>query len=332
MNNVRFYKEMSCLRCVDIKCQVITPIINYGVNSIEPALREASLKGMLRYWWRAITTWDNTEDMFKYESRLFGDSQGIQGKSPLKIKIELEKVQKSNDDKFAYPLKPHDKQNPVKKNAFPPEQYFNVKFFINENLLNKDIISANDYEELIKNLMIATFILGGIGKRTRRGYGSSIIKEINGTKLNLHYNNIGDELVDYLNRICKIVHKREFYQKIDNQVIINTSGIATKYPTIQKIELGTRSYNNYDSLLQRISYKSHEIKRKYSNKYIVLGNINFNIKGKEYQRYGSPIYVSAYKLNDNLYPIITTLSMPENFIRKFPKNADAEKEFKGAIL
>lgn len=325
---------MGCLKCLDLKCKVITPIMNYGINVKIPELREASLKGMIRYWWRAITTWDDTKEMYKYESMLFGDSKGVKGKSPLRIKFKV------NDTiTCKYALRPHKEYERERTKIIgycPEAQYYMIKLCIDETLLDKDFfeytnLTSDMYVELIKDLMVVAFILGGLGKRTRRGYGSSVIEEIDGSILQIDEHNVGQVLVNALNSISKKVRKKEIYQLRDTNTIINVSGIKTYYPSIQKIEIGKRKFSDYDTLLKMISKKSHDIKYKFNT--LALGNINYTYNKFKINRYASPIYVSTYQFNNHLYPIITTLAMPYD-IKKIltEEDYDAQNEFRGEIL
>ncbi|SHO81241.1 CRISPR-associated RAMP Cmr1 [hydrothermal vent metagenome] len=36
------------------ECETITPIFMYGADATIPELRPASIKGVMRFWWRAI--------------------------------------------------------------------------------------------------------------------------------------------------------------------------------------------------------------------------------------------------------------------------------------
>lgn len=274
----------------EIKCKVITPTFLYGADSKTLELRESSIKGIMRYWWRAITAWEDTSKMYQKESELFGDSNDIVGKSPFRIKVELRK-----NDFGKYYLLPH-KQKAL-TSAFMPGTVFTIKLFSKLDL------------SIYRNIFIATVILGGFGKRSRRGFGSFVIESID------EKDYVIPELDVYLAGLLNEINGIKQYELYNNKTkaIRNVLEKNIEYPTINIIEFG-KQYSNYEILVKRIGESSHV------NCNDVLGYA----RGKT--RLASPIYVSAYMRNNQLIPIITSLWT------KSTKDLHFQQAFKEAIL
>ena len=143
--------------------------------------------------------------------------------------------------------------------------FFN--FDINLNF-NEKIMSQQELEELFK----VTFLLGGFGKRSRRGFGSVRIISID-----------NKPALDSLKKIE------------DFMTSVLTTGTLPPYPVIQNIEIGNAN-KTYEHLLITIGESSH------NNKHDSIG---FAYKQK---RLASPIYTSVIEDKGIFYPIITTLN------------------------
>jgi len=59
----------------------------YGADGRKPELRSSEVKGMMRFWWRAISADDNIENLIKDETEIFGGLGEEQGKSKVIIKV-----------------------------------------------------------------------------------------------------------------------------------------------------------------------------------------------------------------------------------------------------
>jgi len=137
------------------ECETITPMFMYGADGRTPELRPASIKGLMRFWWRAIHGNLSLDELKKQEGEIFGNTDI---KSSFSIRIK--KVFFNPKDE--YPL-PHKKT--YQKSSFPINQIFKITF-TGKNL------------KLVENIFKLTTILGGFGQRSRRGFGSIQITKI----------------------------------------------------------------------------------------------------------------------------------------------------------
>lgn len=147
------------MQLIKFECESITPMFMYGADGSTPELRPASIKGVLRFWWRAIHGNLSLKELHEKEGEIFGSTKR---KSSFTIRV----VENLECGDFQY--LPH-KSDSTKK-AFSPNQTFQV-IFSGQNL------------ELIKDLFILSTTLGGFGQRSRRGFGSVAITKIN----NIHF-------------------------------------------------------------------------------------------------------------------------------------------------
>jgi len=233
-------------------------------------LRVPSIKGALRFWWRAINAYLPLDKLKEQEAETFGDAGDNYGKSKVQMKITKSLIYNGRS-----------KENPVPhKNAtfafpcFNAGEKFSLKIYGTKKIFD---------------LFILMSILGGIGKRSRRGFGSFKINKIDGVDFNLSIST-----QEILNLINGIAENNKF--KIDNGNIIRKDTINANYAFVKSIEIGTASLKSYKEALRTIGQSSHDNNSNYTGYAI----------GKE--RFSSPVYVSVIIMGNDYWPIITTLN------------------------
>lgn len=175
------------------KCEIVTPMFLAGADRRTPELRSASIKGALRFWWRAMHGHLPTRDLHKQEAALFG---GV-GDNPQKSRIIIRTSQqllKSEKTLFpeanyyvttkgqrrsinlleylAYGTYDYNKQSKV--NQFN-RGYYSVKqkFDIIVSMPDEPIINKSVFHSLF---LISIF--GGLGARNRNGYGRFYVEDL----------------------------------------------------------------------------------------------------------------------------------------------------------
>ncbi|MEM5810168.1 MAG: type III-B CRISPR module RAMP protein Cmr1 [Candidatus Aenigmatarchaeota archaeon] len=274
-----------------LRCKVITPMFMTGADGRTPELRPSEFKGMMRWWWRAIKAEDDIKELKKNECEIFGGTGEGMGKSKVKIKIN---TALDDFDIIDYQPLPHHRGNncPV-DNQSRCRKAFTLKAI----KPGKEIEIEFSIPSLeIQNLIFLTFILGGFGKRSRRGFGS------------LHI--INPEIKIDLENILQFLNGIENIYEINNssinsaiKAIRNRKGGSGNYPWIKEIILGNKEFNNSDEILKNIGMASH------NHSDPSLGYAN--------PRMASPVYVSVVEIQNRLRPIITLLnsSFPQNYPR-----------------
>ncbi|KYD26549.1 type III-B CRISPR module RAMP protein Cmr1 [Parageobacillus toebii] len=298
-------------------CEVITPMVTFGAEKSRLEIRATSIKGIMRYWWRALNGHLPIENLKKKEGELFGES-GTK-KSPLTIRTFQSPLIKIEKTKLL-PHKPPGRGSVV-KGCFPPKYQFKVIFRARENI------------ELYDSLFKITLLLGGIGTRSRRGFGSVTIRKVDNRTNSLPTDVVGIERL--LRKFYEEQHvdPPEIMVK-DSTITISFSG-NNNFPYIQKIEIG-KQYDNAGELLYRIAESSiHNIYTGFSGLYRIAEKSHNHIRrNKEIKlRFASPIVVSAIEDEDQkLRPIITSLKtvVPPEIDLKREK--DMSGKFKEDIL
>ena len=176
------------MQTITFECEVITPMFLAGADGVTPELRPASIKGALRFWWRAMNGHligkdENVEELLEEDEKLFGGTN--QGKSSINIRVS-NIVEKKIDGKT---LQKYADYNGGFKYGKPGLAYL---FYV---LLNQKLEGLEGYDTSTKfDLIVSSkekkdlqkacatlwlFIyLGGLGSRARRGAGSINISQI----------------------------------------------------------------------------------------------------------------------------------------------------------
>lgn len=302
---------------LELAFKVITPMFLHGMSK-KPELRVPSIRGILRFWWRATQVREDMThaELRKIESDIFGgigDGAEDGKKSALLLRIEPWII--DNRACVSEKMLPHKKQGDA--NAIKTETIFTIKAKFDEKK-----ISAEE----LKALFFVVSTLGGLGKRSRRGFGSfeSVSSE--------EETDITGKLIADLKCLNDGIFGRVKIkdQLMDKIKLINLAGKAPKlfsvgiaYPYIKEIEIG-KSKDTYDELLKHIGNVSHTCNSKATG----------NAIGK---RQASPIYVSIIKAlekseegtNVVFKPVVTTLHNTEQVSIKDKEEAE---KFVKAVL
>ena len=283
------------MESVIFNCELITPLFMSGADGNTPELRAPSIKGAIRYWWRAINGHLNLDDLKKEEGNIFGDTS-----QRSKIIIQgIEVIDNYNIEKVA--KVPH---KPFKNDAIDKGLKFTIRCALSP--------SKNFNKSQLESLIFLTFTLGGLGNRSRRGFGSVKIEGFKQDSMDTIFNHLQN-----INPLFKKITEGGI------TVIESQFRRANPYPFIKTIEIGRPKSN----LIQKIADTTHDLKHREGR--IYEASLGFAI-GKE--RFASPIYVSTISVINGQAPIITTLNtVPPNAYNR-DVSIPLQKEFKRNIL
>lgn len=305
------------MESITFECEVITPMFLAGADGSTPELRAPSIKGALRFWWRAMNGHLELKD-FKdrrtgrvkkglrtIEGRIFGSAE--HGRSKVIIKI-LNPVDLEIDYINRLPHRVGTGKNPSPDRSIQ----IGVKFKVILSVVNSVFID----KEKLKNLFEIVALTGGIGKRTRRGMGSFKITQIDNTE---YKTPSLEQLLEKFKRITP-------YYSLQNKAIKNIyQGRTAYYPWIRQIEFG-RTYENIENLLVQVGETSSDLKDKNHRKY--EGSLGHAFKG----RFASPIYVSVSQNDSGYFPIITSLNTVPDYHHKNDVDLVLQEKFKREVL
>ena len=240
-------------------CETITPMLLFGADGETPELRSPSLKGLMRFWWRAIHGNYDLPKLKEIEANIFGGVQAQATRSTFRVRF-LESDTNYSDFIEGFPIVPH--KSGFSKNGFKVGFPFKILIQFRENEHWKI--------EHCKDLFLLTSILGGIGNRSRRGFGAFKVLNINGNKY---------EPVLSKKGIKQLIRQINSNFSIKNS-LANNSG---EYPWVKQIFIGNEELKNPTKEIIRKCHLTKDSASKAYEQYV----------GYEKKRYASPIYVTV---------------------------------------
>lgn len=276
-----------------LNCTVISPMFSYG-KCLE--LRPTELKALMRYMYRAANLQSNTKKLFKCESYKLDDTKEIfkcgscesckfgdaeNHPSPVRLQMQLKGSAKQNYYRD-YLLK---HRNAVKLACYQPGKRFNITIRTHNN------VNINWYENWVK----LSLILGGMGRRSRRGRGCVAIDNMPSTK---------QDLMEWVKTQLNNINSENPYQLNNNEIVNQPDLIEDlKRPVIEKIRLG-KGITDIDKFLTAVDKASHHIKRNFKTKENFATGFT-----KRRERFASSLIISVIKVEDKgkaiLLPIYT---------------------------
>jgi len=163
------------MESITFNCKVITPMFLAGADGRTPELRAPSVKGAMRFWWRAMNghlvekkdgKWDYSK-LKEEEGKIFGDTKR---RSSFSIVVEevssMEEFEFNTEfspeiQYFQYSLVHHNDRKGIKPG---------FRFDINISAFNREALKEAAY------LLWVLSHYGGLGTRARRGAGGFSIK------------------------------------------------------------------------------------------------------------------------------------------------------------
>ncbi|MDF7818116.1 type III-B CRISPR module RAMP protein Cmr1 [Runella sp. MFBS21] len=309
------------MQTITFTCEVITPMFLAGADSTTPELRPASIKGALRFWWRAMNGHLSVDEMRKLEGEIFGSTEK---RSRIIIKEPKPSTDYSplkydgNSSSFMLPHKPEpkdkEKDSRSLNKAFLQKSTFKIELTLTSSISVR--YNNSDYTFTInslRSLFILTSILGGLGKRSRRGFGSFRITNINNQAYSEEQNL--ENLLPCMNLLVVKNSVNEDKFKIDrNRILLNSKSSYRdlgEFPYVTKIQIGTQV-----KTVSEIGNSTHKVML--SDAFLYKSTV-----GAGNPRFASPIYISILK--DNL-PIITTLKTVSHGGKKWSLQTDLKNE------
>jgi CRISPR-associated protein Cmr1 len=280
----------------------------YGNN--DPELRPPGIKASLRFWWRALNGHLLLSDLRQQEGEIFGNTKGRS-----KVIIRVEETEESYVN---IPLLAHrsgkDERETKRMQTWSDAIAKNISFRIR-------IDCKANQREMIKNLFILSCTLGGLGKRSRRGFGSVavIAVEINGEK------DTDFKMPDTIDEIYKLLPKA-YFENAKNTIYSNFER-NEPYPYLISIEIGEKGFSSERELLERIGSSSSKSKRENNDSWDYRNSLGHTSK-----RMASPFYVSVVCVGNTFYPIFTSLNIATEKGNNVPRNLlDIHSAFKNRI-
>lgn len=165
-------------RCrLSLQAEVVTPILGGGyrtrhLDDVE-VIRPATLKGHLRFWWRALEAqrFDSARELCREESRLWGAVSTANQRSQVDVCVTVHTIGQIDTSPIelsrtlgAYALWPARAETRT-RTPIAPRRRPGTRFTL--------VLEApTSYENTLIDVLRAWVLFGGYGSRTRRGLGS----------------------------------------------------------------------------------------------------------------------------------------------------------------
>ena len=105
------------MQSITFECEVITPMFLAGADGVTPELRPPSIKGALRFWWRALNGHLELSELKRIEGKIFGDTSRRSNLIIRESKISERNKTLKYDGFSKAQMLPH--KSPKKTEAFP---------------------------------------------------------------------------------------------------------------------------------------------------------------------------------------------------------------------
>jgi len=335
------------LKEIQISIKVLTPAFIGGWDNVNTSeFRVSSLKGLLRYWWRAFYSqnYNNYNQLLQEENEIFG-GQGLRSRISIRIIDKNERI--SNLQNL--------QNSPITHNLTGIRYLFFSMFsmgrspgrnqFINPGSSYKLSVSSID-EKYLKEFLKALCALenfGGIGARSRRGAGSIYVENIEYINFNVGKNEIPKFLYEERNNrafnLQNFINENlSFAKKAEN--LPEFTKISNEYFYYKIID---GNYRNWEDILNYIGKKLKDFRSyqrpPFNNEAIAIKNYLANRryigpnpitktafglpiiyrfrngrstqvkpKNSEYPRRASPLFIKVgIKPNGNYYGIVSVI-------------------------
>lgn len=175
------------------KYKLITPLFGGGVspreNDVSKLIRETSIRGQLRFWWRAMRGNGDLRKMKESEDASFGSADQNIGQSKILLSVKVNENHKIDNEGNSEQIfetktrtvKTRDKDwSKLAYAAFPLQPDEGKQFYVRDDIEFTLSLSFPKSESAgIEDMLWAWETFGGIGGRIRRGFGAIQLLQIN---------------------------------------------------------------------------------------------------------------------------------------------------------
>lgn len=276
-------EKVTALIRKEYSLNLISPMAMHGADPRGNAeFRPASLKGILRYWWRSLQLESNHSKLLASEVLLFG---GIETenkrKSPVSIMI-LEPIRGENSENLL-PHRPKSNNDPKRRPVYSKtiDKNSRITLYIQTLKGNKDTLT------IYENYMNYMLHLTGMGQRSRRGFGACQWEE--------HKWETPGQFAQSLKNVLTTLHvEQQFSWNNDGPILLKRkSSVHVNHPVLEAVYIGAGK-DSVQEVLKMIGKASH------------IGNPNGNL-GSAKRRWASPLWCTIRKIGFYYYPIITEM-------------------------
>jgi CRISPR-associated protein Cmr1 len=323
------------MKAITFECETITPMFLGGADGRTPELRPPSIKGLMRFWWRAMNAHLSLEYLKEEEVRIFGGSGEKEGRSRIVLRVKSDnEPEKGNNIRNDYNLKRNynRQENRLDDAGISYLLYSTVlgsgKYYIKDNQ-KFTVELKSQYLDALKQAVAsfwALVYLGGIGTRARRGGGNIAI-----TNIKEDDNLLGETEPDFLltGRNCDDVAKWIAHNYNKAKSIVNKNKktrFISEYSnlSISRFIISKNSFKGWKEALNDVGRKFMSFRA--DNKSDIFGTTAFGLprkhvrtSNKDANRRSSPLIFKTLKVRDRYYWLVLRLAgefLPEDTVLK----------------
>ncbi|MFA0782113.1 type III-B CRISPR module RAMP protein Cmr1 [Fervidibacter sacchari] len=286
-----------------VTLETVTPLFLGGSNPRgEPELRAPSFRGAMRFWLRALlggVIGDDPKKIFEHESQVFGSTEHA---SPIKLRLQAKREGLKWDEYNPLLHKP-DHEVRFRFKGFVPNQSFEI------HLLGQNQQAV----ELAQKALQLLCYLGGLGRRSRRGFGSLQITE---GELALTAGT-AKELADALKWQINSIRQINSILPSSDVPLPNVPRFPILHPDWAQIKVCCREFKSWEEAIRFVMQNAHNYKDP------ALGNAN--------PRQASPVHVHVTKLSTRNYALVLTTMLSQLNPRLSGPNRQKLVEFLNAF-
>lgn len=271
-------------------------------KAVNAELRGPSLRGILRYWWRSLQPEGlSLATLLKQEQDFFGGSSGGDEsgghRSLLLLKLSSQDNQPIQETNRTARLCPH-KPGMLSLSLAPGR-----RLRMEARLLKKDNPNYDHYV----NYCMLTFMLAGLGQRSRRGGGSIQLDDFKWTTVR--------DFRKTLQEILQVLHlEKEFnFKSRNNSCLLERNVTKDTYPRLMRVWIG-KPYETADEAREDISKAGHSANS--GNAPQLLGSARRN------ERLGSPLLGTIRQIGNSYFPVVSEMSNPNMTKDRYPVQRD----------
>lgn len=290
--------------------RIVTPMFIAGADQKKAELRVPSIKGALRFWWRALN-WsrirnDLNDDnsalaaLKKQEADLFGDAD-VKGQSAVLIKL---KDRLSNGVSGNVMLQ-HNARKYLGYGLFAMGDHGERVAVAEGKAFSISILIKNDFHERLREQLVESIqalgFLGGLGSRSRNGFGALSIQQLGDDKFRFDSPDKYKGKLTQLLNLQSRVEETAPYTAIthDSRIVFGSLG-----------ETSEIAHCYLDSIYRDFRMaRQHEPRKKFFG--LPLDGYDDN------NRRASPLLFHVHPVGDRFLPVI--LYLPAKFHPNYPE-------------
>lgn len=266
---------------IELELWYDSPALVFGSDQKVPEHRAPSIRGQLRYWARAIIGARTTDlqEVWRQESAAFGSTGAG---SPIIVRVSE--------------IYPH-KNEIGERNVLPGNSRFTSECILESSPLTVWCYSrpAIPVNTLFEKSLTVWLLLGGIGKRSRRMFGSPGIDSVSGFNDSILAEILKsyDTPSDYTSAVKKALE----YIVEPNNSLTRPPEFPTLHPKYSQVIIGKRGFGSAG----KASLDLFRLFKSY-NSHINVTGIFGKIHGG---RRASPLIAQVRRIGDKYYPVLT---------------------------